>query len=285
MLSLGHITNDLLTDGSDRPGGTATFAADTALALNEIPAVISSATRTSLLRFTASRPAIGLVAEESPTTTTFINRYTDGFRVQYLNAHAQTLRFRDIPQSWLTTPIVLFGPVAQEIPLDLILRFPRRQGQLLAATPQGWLRRWDTVGRVWPTPWQEADQILPHLDALILSHDDLLPFVDEDRAEVNKLLLEWSMRVPLLVVTDGRQGATLFQHGRVEHFAAYPAHEADPTGAGDVFATAFLIELARHHDPRTAVNFANCVAACSIEAEGSSGLPTLAQVQQRIRPL
>jgi sugar/nucleoside kinase (ribokinase family) len=90
------------------------------------------------------------------------------------------------------------------------------------------------------------------------------------------------MRVPLLVATDGRHGATLFQHGVAESFPAYPTIEVDPTGAGDVFATAFLVQLHRHGDPRKAVDFANCVASLSIEQQGTTGIPTLEEVQKKL---
>ena len=121
------------------------------------------------------------------------------------------------------------------------------------------------------------------LDVLILSHDDLLPFADGNRADADAILTRWSMRVPLLVATDGRHGATLFQRGIPEHFPAYAAREVDPTGAGDVFAAAFLTYLSRHGDPRLAVDFANCVAALSIEQQGASGIPTIEEVEKRLK--
>src|SRR5438874_1931889 len=126
-----------------------------------------------------------------------------------------------------------------------------------AATPQGWLRRWDDAGRVSPTPWTAAEQVLPLLDVLILSHDDLLPFAEGSRDEADAILTRWSAHVPLLVATDGRHGATLFQYGRTERFEAYPVEEVDPTCAGDVFAAAFLCHLYQNSDPSSSVNFAN----------------------------
>jgi sugar/nucleoside kinase (ribokinase family) len=48
----------------------------------------------------------------------------------------------------------------------------------------------------------------------------------------------------------------------------------DPTGAGDVFATAFLTRLSETGDPRSAVDCANRVAALSVEGEGVSAIPT-----------
>lgn len=121
------------------------------------------------------------------------------------------------------------------------------------------------------------------LDVLILSHDDLLPFADGNRTDADAILTRWSMHVPLLVATDGRHGATLFQHGVTERFPAYPAEEVDPTGAGDVFAAAFLTHLYRHGDPHQAVDFANCAASLSIEKQGMAGIPTMPEVEERLR--
>jgi sugar/nucleoside kinase (ribokinase family) len=57
----------------------------------------------------------------------------------------------------------------------------------------------------------------------------------------------------------------------------------DPTGAGDVFAAAFLVHLSRHGDPRQAVDFANCVASLSIQHVGIEGIPTMEMVTERLR--
>jgi sugar/nucleoside kinase (ribokinase family) len=231
----------------------------------------------------AHLPEIGLAGHTSPETTTFVNTYQEGFRTQYLRERAGELSLAHIPPAWLAAPIVLFGPLDQEFTPALIRDFPRHPGAILAATPQGWLRRWDADDRVWPTPWTDAEEVLPLLDVLILSHDDLLPFAGGNRADADAILSAWSMHVPLLVATDGRHGATLFQHGQQEKFPAYPSVEVDPTGAGDVFAAAFLVHLYRERNPRQAIDFANCVASLSIEQEGISGIPTLEQVEKRMR--
>lgn len=230
-------------------------------------------------------PGIALAIRRVPVSTAFENSYANGFRVQFLRARAPELALVDIPPAWLGASVILLAPLAQEIPPFLIRNLPRRPGSLLAATPQGWLRRWDFDGRVWPTPWEAAEEILPLLDVLILSCDDLLPFAQNRRDTVNELLSRWSMYVPLLIATDGPRGATLFERGTTTHFPAYPANEVDPTGAGDVFAAAFLVHLHQHRAPHAAMNFANCAASLSIEQPGISGIPTLEQIQQRLIPL
>ena len=283
FLTIGHVTRDVHPDGSFSLGGTVTFAALTAYRLGLAAAIVSCADTQLISELPVHLPGIGLAVRPSVATTTFANRYHEGFRIQFLHARAEQLRPVDVPQHWREAPIVLLGPLAQELSSDLVTLFPRRQGAIIAATPQGWLRRWDDDGRVWPTPWTAAEQVLPYLDVLVLSHDDLLPFADGNRAEADAILAQWSMHVPLLVATDGRHGATLFQRGVPERFPAYPVTEIDPTGAGDVFAAAFLSHLHCHGDPRKAVDFANCTAAFSIEHSGITGIPTLEQVMERMR--
>lgn len=281
FLALGHVARDLLPGGSFALGGTVTFAALTASALGLASALVTRADQALLRQLPELLPDIGLAAREAPVTTTFENSYSEGFRVQYLRKRAPLLSLTDVPSDWVSAPIVLLGPLAQEIPPDLLKAWPRSPGSLLAATPQGWLRRWDASGRVWPAPWQQAEELLPLLDALILSHDDLLPFASHQRAGVNALLAAWSLRVPLLLATDGRDGATLFKRGSMRHFPAYAAREVDPTGAGDVFAAAFLAHYYRSGDASAATDFANCAASLSIEHPGTTGIPTLARIQER----
>ena len=283
---LGHITRDIQPDGSFSLGGTATFAALTAQRLGVDSGIVTCAGAQLLRSLPERLPGIAIHARPSDATTTFTNTYTEqGFRIQYLHERADALHPEDVPQDWLAAPIVLFGPLAQEIDASFTTLFPRHQGRVVAATPQGWLRRWDSDRRVWPAPWQDAPQILPALDALILSHDDLLPFVDGNRQEADSILAQWSKHVPMLVATDGRHGATLFRSGATTRFPAYPTSESDPTGAGDVFAAAFLVHFSQHHQPEEAVNFANCVASFSVEKPGTIGIPSPAQVQTRFKKL
>ena len=284
LLAVGHVTRDTHPDGSFTLGGTVTFAALVAHYLGLVAGVVTCADAELREALPAYLPNVALHTRPSEQTTTFTNLYQGGFRTQYLHAHGAPLQLTDVPQDWLAAPIVLFAPIAQELDHTFVTLFPQQPNSIRAATPQGWLRHWDTNGRVWPTPWQHADQILPLLDVLIISHDDLLPFANDNRSNADAILLHWSKLVPLLVATDGRQGATLFDHGTIRHFPAYPAQEVDPTGAGDVFAAAFLAHLFRHGNPAHAVDFANCTAAFSIERPGTLGIPTLAMVEQRLHP-
>ena len=95
--------------------------------------------------------------------------------------------------------------------------------------------------------------------------------------------LEWFQRVPVGVITRGSRGATLFVNGEPYHVEPDTAAEVDPTGAGDVFATALLIEYEREGNHWDAAAAAVCVAAMSVEAPGATGTPDRAALDARLR--
>jgi sugar/nucleoside kinase (ribokinase family) len=85
------------------------------------------------------------------------------------------------------------------------------------------------------------------------------------------------------VITEYRDGSTIYQRqadGSIvqSKILPRPANEVDPTGAGDVFATAFVIRLQETGDPLQAARFANITASFSVEHPGVTGVPTRAQV-------
>ncbi|HEY7342193.1 MAG TPA: PfkB family carbohydrate kinase [Ktedonobacterales bacterium] len=272
FLAIGHITRDLLPDGSWRLGGTVTYAALTAARLGMRAAIVTSAPLDVLAALDAVLPDIPLSVVPSAEATTFENIYVAQGRQQYLRGRAAPLTIASVPEAWRDAPIVLLGPVAQEIDASVAGGFPN---SLVGATPQGWLRQWDADGAVAPWPLASTEILLPHLRALILSREDV-----GESADV--IFDQWARIVPLIAITCSRDGAYVWKNGVMSGlFAGYPAHEVDPTGAGDVFAAAFLCELQRTGAAAVAIDFANRVAACSVEAPGGEGIPTREMVAAR----
>ncbi len=136
------------------------------------------------------------------------------------------------------------------------------------------MRCWDGDGRVFPKPWEGAAEVLNYAQVVIFSEKD----VGKDE----NVIQAYARMVDTLVVTSGPGGATVYHRGEVCHLPAFEAVEVDPTGAGDVFAAAYLIELGRSGDPYAAAHFANCVASFVVEKPGTEGIPTLEQVEQRL---
>jgi sugar/nucleoside kinase (ribokinase family) len=205
----------------------------------------------------------------SDVSTTFTNVYRDGRRVQVIESVAEGLWPADLPPAWLDAPIVLLGPVAGEVPAGWASAFP--EASLVGMGAQGCMRAWDSAGHVYPTRWAEAADYLQHVSVLFLSREDVGG--DED------YLKHLTGMARLSVVTDGWHGSTIYQAGTVQQVAPRSAREVDPTGAGDVFATAFLIRLAETEDPYAAARFANVTASFSVEGVGAESIPDRATVE------
>ncbi|MCC7354715.1 MAG: ribokinase [Anaerolineae bacterium] len=265
FLVIGHITKDIVPGGY-RVGGTATYAACTAQRLGWHAGILTRAEATLSL----PEALVGVAIHRLPSdrTTTYENLYRNDVRQQFVRAIAPPITPADVPPTWQEPVIVLLGPVAGEVAPELAQAFPQAR---LAVTPQGWMRQWNGEGRVQPQRWASAERILPWADALILSEDDIGG--DHD------VLVEYVARVPVVVLTAGWRGATLYWDGRILDVAPRPAREVDPTGAGDVFAAAFLVRWHETGDPVAAARFANVVASFSVESPGLSAIPTRAQVE------
>ncbi|HLV98160.1 MAG TPA: PfkB family carbohydrate kinase [Ktedonobacterales bacterium] len=282
FLVIGHVTKDLRPDGSFTIGGAATFAALTAQRLGLRAGIVTSASPDVLEQLPEALPGVAVAAVPASESTTFENSYENGHRRQYLRGRAEPLTPEAIPTPWRQARIVLLGPLAQEVAPECAAAFP---GALLGASPQGWLRQWAADGLVSPTAWSAAVQVVPHLHALILSREDLIAHQqgNHQRELIEALLTDWASATPLLALTEGAQGATLYHAGKTRHFRAFPTTEVDPTGAGDVFAAAFLVQYAIGQDAAAAMRFANCAASFAVEQPGTAGIPTPEQVAARLR--
>ncbi len=274
ILLLGNVTRDLI-DANDfsayRLGGTVTFAAVVADRLGRRPTVVTRTTPDTDL--SAMPDSAQLIVLPTPTPTIFANIYTPHGRIQYCYTPAPPIAAEDIPIELRHPDIVLFGPIANEIEADVPPIFG--ESTIAAAVPQGWMRRWDADGRVHSKEWESAAQILPHLDALVLSLEDI-DYQWERLAPAFE-------HVPLIVVTEYRDGSTVFQRqadGSIleAKIPPRPAVEVDPTGAGDIFTTAFLIRLEEVRDPIQAARFGNVAASMSVEHPGTTGIPTREEI-------
>jgi len=267
---IGHVTRDVVPDGYV-VGGTVTYAGLTAAALGRTVGVVTSAGPELDVR--VALPGLTCLVKPAAATTTFENVYCDGQRTQWIRAIAGPLGPELIPNAWRSVPIVHLAPLDNEIGADILGAL--LHVDLVGVTPQGWMRQWDDAGIVRPRRWDEANVILPAVGAAILSEEDVGRDWD--------VLRRFASLVPILAVTQGANGCTVFENGKGWHVPAFPAVEVDATGAGDVFAAAFLIRLSENGSPISAAHYANCVASFAVEAPGASGIPSAEQVHTRLK--
>lgn len=262
-LVIGHISCDITPTGW-LVGGTAAYSGRTAQALG---------CRTAVLTSTAvdyegvhQLPGLTICQVAAEATTTFENVYTPGGRQQTIHALAERLTAEHVPAGWQRAKVVQLAPIANEVAPEMIHLF---SNSIVGLTPQGWLRRWDENGRVYATEWPAASAVLPLAAAVILSQEDLL-----DDAMLDQYR-QWSK---LLVLTQGDRGCIVFNGDDVRRVPAFPVEEVEPTGAGDIFAAAFLLRLYQTAgNPWEAARFANYAAAQSVT---QVGLPAKIQTVQ-----
>lgn len=266
-LVIGHVTQDLTTSGS-RMGGAAAYAGLTASALGQRVGVITSAASELDL---SPLDALELSLSPSPATTTFENRYTSSGRSQILHQRAAPLDEKDVPEAWMGPSIVHLAPVADELPLSITACFPH---SMVGASPQGWLRRWDSDGRVLSVNWHRLLPLLREVDVTVCSTEDLEGGLEDAHA--------MAPHCRLLVVTDGPNGAYVFWQQAFRHCPTAAAQELDPTGAGDVFAAAFLVRYAQTGNAWGAAKFANHLATASVERRGLHSAPSAHEVSQAL---
>jgi len=254
-LVIGHVCKDVLRDGRVAAGGTVTYSALSAQRLGLQAAVVTAcAPKDEALLDVLRDTGVLVHVQESPLTTTFQNSYdAAGNRTQVLSARAVEIAQQDVPKEWLSAPIVHLGPVAQELVADFPSRFT---GCLLGVTPQGWMRRWDEAGRVTQSalPVPVALKSLPERSVLTLSMEDL-----GHRAD---LVAVYAGLAPLVVITQGGADALVYGEGALAaSVPSAPVAVVDPTGAGDVFATSFLVRYNQSGDAVEATRFAHALAA------------------------
>lgn len=254
FLAIGHICHDL-APGGKVIGGAAAYAAVIAQALGCRAAVVTSSDPADDWR--QALPGIQIEQHPSGRTTTFENVYTPNGRVQTIHSVAGKLEAAHVPDTWLRAPMALVAPIANEVDgsvVDLL------SNSLIGVEPQGWMRRWGDDGRIYAVPWGEAADILQLAAVTFMSAEDL--------AEPG-LLADYRRAARLLVLTDGPNGCTVYCGDEERIFPAPSVHTVETTGAGDIFAAAYLIRLHQTAgDPWESARFANLVAAESVTQIG-----------------
>ncbi len=269
FVAIGHVTLDRFGDVV-RPGGAALYAAVTAHRLGLSAGILTSHGDDFPLELIPSRIEVVSVAAEA--TTRFEHTAHGERRTMRVTSVAEPLSGADVPEDWQEAPLVLLAPVLGEVDLHVATAFTN---PTLAAAAQGWMRGVGADGVVGSAPWSPPDFLLGRLQAIIASAEDV--------AVQEAAVLEWIQRVPIAAVTASRAGALLYVNGERYEIPPRPATEVDPTGAGDVFATTFLIRYQLDGDPWEAAAAAACAASLSVEGEGWAGIPDRGVLEAALR--
>ena len=264
-LIVGHITQDIIEDGF-RLGGTAVYSSIIARRMGLRVGLITS--------YEVNVPiepldGIQVINHQSKRTTTFNNIYTPSGRDQFLLERANSLGRNLIPEDWYSAKIVHLGLVAQEVSPDLGQFFPE---SAVCYSLQGWLRKWDLEGLVTPSEFPRIEIPLTENSVGFLSREDI---------GFNRIALNlFRSLFPLLILTKGNAGAELIRGAEILAIPVEPEEELDPTGAGDIFAAAFMIfNFLEGKSALESAGLASTLAAISVTRPGIEGIPTCEEIQ------
>lgn len=295
-LLVGHITADLLDDGSVTLGGTALYSGLAAANMGANVAILTrgrfggeiAGMQVPGLEMFADR--IQVIVQDADMPTTFTNHYIGSRRTQQIKHWAGPIDMRGLPPHWRNAKIVHLGPVADEINPRGITGLTTG---FLGVTPQGWMRQWpkDRGGAVHLFPLRLPVDLVNRLDCAIVSDEEIF-----NAREVIEAVGERRMSV----VTRGPAGASIyhslgknaemqpgFKRFRTVDIPGIDMKVKSLTGAGDVFAAAFFMKAAEHTSSAVeAGEFANAVAALSLRELGAGAVPSMKEVNallERIR--
>jgi sugar/nucleoside kinase (ribokinase family) len=272
--TVGHVTADVMADGSRRPGGGAFYSALQAARLGWRARIVTRGVRAEIEQLLAPYSGeLELQVLEAPYTTTLATSAAGRARSQRMLAWAGELG----EGVAVDTEILHLAPVARETGARW-----RGRARFVGLTPQGLVRMWSQLGSpIVPAALQRA--LLPErCDAIVISSDE--------RDSCAALLAGFGeagdnrpSAGPLVAVTGAAAPTELYLPDGTSARVHVPAvaHPRDDIGAGDVFAAAFFVALAEGSAPEPAASLANAAAAVRIAGHGAGAIGDRAAIQAR----
>ncbi len=212
---------------------------------------------------------ITVEAVPAESVTRFENLYSEGARRQRLIQMGEPLSRRQLSRA-VTLPanVFLVAPALQEVPSRLNSSAP-----VSGLALQGPLRRIAADGHAHPRP----DALLAVQKLVCRGQFAFLS--EEDALAADELAARLARAGTPVFVTRGRRGASLFTGETRSDFTAFETSEIDPTGAGDCFATAFLLRLAETESRPDAIRYALAAGALAVTRPGLEGIPSRREIE------
>jgi hypothetical protein len=266
--TVGHVTIDVLDDGSRRAGGTAFYSALQAARLGQRALILTRGVPSEIEALLAPyRDELELIVLPAAATTTLRTAGSGVERSQTLLAWAGPITH----ELELDTSILHLAPIARESPSRW-----RGQAAFVGLTPQGLARQWRQMGSpiAHVQPDAAAGALAERCEALVVS--------ESERACCAEMIAAARARGALVAVTDGDAPVTILAPS-VETLPVPALLETvDDLGAGDVFAAAFFIALSKALSPIESARFASAAAAVRMCGAGADAIGGSDAIEARL---
>lgn len=267
--TIGHVTVDVMSDGSRRPGGSAFYSALQAARLGGRALILTRGAPQEIEELMEPyRAELELQIQPAAQTTTLETSGSDAERSQRVLAWAGAIA----EDAAIDTAILHLAPVARELP-----RRWRGSVGFLGLTPQGLARTWTGAdGEILPAA-PDPDELPPGLRAMVLSV--------HERDACAALISRARSAGTVVAITAGGGDTTILREGERPLTAAVAPVEqmSEDVGAGDVFSAAFFVALAEGQSAVRAADFANAAAAVRIAGPGAQAIGDRAAIEARLR--
>jgi sugar/nucleoside kinase (ribokinase family) len=277
LLVVGAVTRDII-GGQVVPGGAASYAARAAAALGLRAAIVTVAADDANLEALVGHDV--QIVHAQATLTFEHARAADGSRaLRVLARPERALNWDDVPERWRAPGVLLLAPLlADDVDIESFAACPAPVRGLLA---QGLQRRVVADGAVEQLDAPSAALLAALAPAEVAARTTVFLSAEEMRGWSTTARDALAARCARLVVTQGAAGALVYAGGGELAIAAALADAIDATGAGDVFATAFILRL--DAGDAAAGRLASALASAAVERRGPAPLPTRAELEQRWR--
>lgn len=281
FVAIGHIVND--TEPFNHLGGGAAYSAITAAKLGVASCIITKcpASHPYVKKLNSVGVTVFRLQSRKETITSFSNVYdSKGRRKQKVLEQQESITLQDydsFPKDILENSIILIASVIGEV--DMMLFPILSKYGTLAIAPQGYFREIGKDNTVRQKKWHGFENSLKEAQMTFLSEEDLYINYRFD----NNLLPKLNLSTPLIILTKGEKGATIFSGNMTLHLTAFHLKNEeikDLTGAGDVFAAVFIVHYQKNGDLKTAGVVACFYAALKIMGFGGIGIDSIPNKEQ-----
>jgi len=226
----------------------------------------------------------GLKKEKNSATTSFNLEYSANKRRLILRSLAPPIRLTDISSDFNAESIHV-APIAGEFSSEIVVAL-RSRAKVLSLDPQGFLRRFDTKGKASMKNFK-ADKIFENVDVFKSSLSEVRVITGKSEKGLKATMKRLGdLGITVVIVTLGRKGAALFFDNKFCCIPSFPPKRlTDPTGAGDVFAGAFLAEYLRNADALWCACVGSAAASFKAETFGPVLFCTKGAIYERAKHL